>query len=230
MIRDTTKDASNMDDRHRPISGHGAAAKRATDVAVSAVALLVLAPLFVGAALAIVISMGRPVFFRQTRPGYLGKPFNMLKFRTMVDTCDVNGRLLPASQRITPVGGFLRRWSIDELPQLWNVLRGEMSLVGPRPLLMEYLQRYSREQKRRHDVKPGITGWAQVNGRNAISWDAKFDLDLWYVDNWSLTLDMKIIGMTIAKVVQRAGIMHSRTTTMPRFMGSGNDSQEDTPE
>ncbi|EAP77329.1 putative UDP-galactose phosphate transferase [Roseovarius nubinhibens ISM] len=164
--------------------------------------------------------MGSPVFFRQTRPGRHGIPFEMVKFRTMRDAIDADGRPLPDAERLTKLGRFLRSSSLDELPELWNVLKGEMSLVGPRPLLMEYLPLYSPEQARRHEVRPGVTGWAQVNGRNAISWDEKFALDVWYVDNRSLWLDLKIIWLTIRKVVKREGISAAGEATMSRFTGT----------
>jgi lipopolysaccharide/colanic/teichoic acid biosynthesis glycosyltransferase len=160
---------------------------------------------------------GPPVFFRQMRPGYKGRPFELMKFRTMSDARDESGELLPDDRRIGRLGGFLRRTSLDELPEMINVVRGEMSLVGPRPLLMEYLGRYSPEQSRRHDVPPGITGWAQVNGRNALSWDDKFALDIWYVDNHSVALDLKILGKTIGKVLSREGISAEGHATMPKF-------------
>jgi len=163
--------------------------------------------------------LGSPVFFRQTRPGLDGKPFKMVKFRTMTDKRGPDGALLPDAQRITPFGRFLRASSLDELPELWNVLRGEMSLVGPRPLLMEYLPLYSPEQARRHVVRPGITGWAQINGRNAISWTDKFALDVWYVDHRSLWLDVRILWMTVRKVLVRDGISAAGEATMPRFEG-----------
>jgi lipopolysaccharide/colanic/teichoic acid biosynthesis glycosyltransferase len=164
--------------------------------------------------------MGKPVFFRQIRPGRYGKPFQMVKFRTMRDALDANGNPLPDSERLTRLGRFLRSSSIDELPELWNVLKGEMSLVGPRPLLMEYLPLYSPDQDRRHEVRPGVTGWAQINGRNAISWDQKFALDVWYVDNRSFWLDVKIIWLTLRKVVKREGISAAGEATMPKFEGS----------
>ena len=164
--------------------------------------------------------MGRPVFFRQVRPGLDGKPFEMVKFRTMRDANAPNGKPLPDAERITPFGSFMRRASLDELPEFWNVLKGDMSLVGPRPLLMQYLPLYSKEQYRRHEMKPGITGWAQINGRNAISWDEKFKLDVWYVDNQSLWLDIKILFLTVKKVVLREGISHGEEATMPFFEGS----------
>ncbi len=164
--------------------------------------------------------MGAPVLFRQIRPGRYNKPFQMVKFRTMRDAIDANGDPLPDSERLTRLGRFLRSSSLDELPELWNVLKGDMSLVGPRPLLMEYLPLYSPEQARRHEVRPGITGWAQINGRNAISWDEKFDLDVWYVDNRTLWLDLKIIWLTIRKVLNRDGISAAGEATMPKFTGN----------
>lgn len=173
------------------------------------------------ALLAILIrtQMGSPVLFRQARPGRGGKVFEMIKFRTMRDAVDVSGNPLDDAQRITPLGQFLRASSLDELPELWNVLKGEMSLVGPRPLLVEYLPLYSAEQARRHDVRPGVTGWAQVNGRNAISWEEKFALDVWYVDNRSFLLDLRILWATVARVVRRDGISAEGEVTMPRFTG-----------
>ena len=165
--------------------------------------------------------LGSPVFFRQTRPGLKGKLFEMVKFRTMTDERGPDGQLLPDKDRLTPFGRWLRASSLDELPELWNVLKGEMSLVGPRPLLVEYLPLYTPEQARRHDVRPGITGWAQVNGRNAISWEEKFKLDVWYVDNQSLWLDLKILWITIKKVLVRDGISAQGDATMPKFTGSG---------
>jgi sugar transferase EpsL len=172
-----------------------------------------------GAVVGVLIRLveGPPVFFRQTRPGYKGRPFELMKFRTMSDARDESGELLPDGQRIGRLGGFLRKTSLDELPEMISVLKGEMSLVGPRPLLMEYLGRYSPEQGRRHDVPPGITGWAQVNGRNALSWDDKFALDVWYVDNHSVTLDIKILFKTIGQVLRRDGISAEGHATMPKF-------------
>lgn len=164
--------------------------------------------------------LGSPVFFRQTRPGYGGQPFEMIKFRTMTDARGADGQLLPDGERLTPFGRFLRSSSLDELPELWNVFRGDMSLVGPRPLLMEYLPLYSTKQARRHEVLPGITGWAQVNGRNALGWEEKFELDVWYVDNQSLWLDLRILWLTVKKVVVREGISAAGEATMPRFNGS----------
>jgi len=164
--------------------------------------------------------LGRPVFFRQTRAGLRGRPFRMVKLRTMTDDCGQDGALLPDGQRLTEFGRLLRSTSLDELPELWNVLTGDMSLVGPRPLLMDYLPLYSAEQARRHDVRPGLTGWAQVNGRNAISWDEKFRLDVWYVDNRSMWLDLMILWLTFRKVVAREGVGAAGEATMPRFTGS----------
>lgn len=166
------------------------------------------------------IKLGAPVLFWQCRPGLHGSPFRMVKFRTMTDERGPDGELLPDGERLTPFGRVLRSSSLDELPELWNVLKGEMSLVGPRPLLMEYLPLYSPEQSRRHDVRPGITGWAQINGRNAISWDERFRLDLWYVDHWSLALDVRILLMTVGKVLKRSDVSHGGHVTMPEFMGS----------
>jgi lipopolysaccharide/colanic/teichoic acid biosynthesis glycosyltransferase len=194
--------------------------KRLFDVLASAFALVVLLPVIALVAVMIHRKLGSPVFFRQTRPGLNGKPFEMIKFRTMLDATDNHGNPKPDDQRMTPFGSFLRSTSLDELPELWNVLKGDMSLVGPRPLLMEYLSLYSKEQYRRHDVRPGITGWAQVNGRNAISWDDKFRLDVWYVGNQSLWLDLKILFLTIKKVLVRDGISGDGEVTMSKFTGS----------
>lgn len=166
--------------------------------------------------------IGNPILFVQERPGRHGIPFKMIKFRTMTQEADENGCLLPDAKRLTQFGRFLRSTSIDELPELWNVLRGEMSIVGPRPLLMDYLPLYSKEQAVRHEVRPGITGWAQINGRNAISWEEKFALDVWYVNNRSIYLDMKIIFLTLLKVIRREGISASDEVTMPKFKGSGS--------
>ncbi len=195
-------------------------AKRFFDLMASALALLALAlPLVVLAAL-IRLKLGSPVLFRQVRPGLHGTPFEVVKFRTMTDDRGADGVLLPDAQRLTPLGRFLRASSMDELPELWNVLKGDMSLVGPRPLLMEYLPLYSPEQARRHEVRPGITGWAQVNGRNAISWEDKFVLDVWYVDHCSFWLDIHIVWLTVRKVLARDGISAAGKATMPRFTGS----------
>lgn len=194
--------------------------KRAVDLLLSAFSLILLSLVIIATALLIRIKLGAPVLFCQTRPGLNGKPFEMIKFRTMLDATDKNGNLLPDDQRMTPFGSFLRATSLDELPELWNVLKGDMSLVGPRPLLMEYLPLYSKEQYRRHEVRPGVTGWAQVNGRNAISWEDKFRLDVWYVDNQSLWLDVKILFLTVKKVLVRDGISGDGEVTMSKFTGS----------
>ncbi|MFV8570550.1 sugar transferase [Marinobacter sp. SBS5] len=194
--------------------------KRVFDVVVSGGALLVLFPLLMILAVVVASKLGRPVLFSQLRPGLGGKPFRMVKFRTMTDQRDANGELLPDSERMTGFGRFLRSTSLDELPELWNVLKGDMSLVGPRPLLMSYLSLYSEEQYRRHDVRPGVTGWAQINGRNAISWEEKFKLDVWYVDNRSFWLDLKILFLTVKKVLVRDGISGEGEVTMAPFTGS----------
>jgi len=194
--------------------------KRGFDFFVSLIGLVALAPVIVVVAVLIHRKLGSPVFFRQTRPGLNGKPFEMVKFRTMLDATDKHGNPLPDDQRMTPFGSLLRATSLDELPELWNVLKGDMSLVGPRPLLMEYLPLYSQEQYRRHEVRPGVTGWAQVNGRNAISWEDKFLLDVWYVDNQSLWLDVKILFLTVKKVLVRDGIRGEGEVTMSKFTGS----------
>lgn len=194
--------------------------KRIIDLLVSTSSLFLLAPIFALLALLVRFNLGAPVLFKQVRPGRFGEPFEMIKFRTMQNTTDENGQLLCDAKRITPFGNFLRNSSLDELPELWNVFKGEMSLVGPRPLLMEYLPLYSPEQFRRHDIRPGITGWAQVRGRNAISWEEKFGYDVWYVENQSTVLDMKIILMTIKKVFSREGITAVGETTMPGFTGN----------
>ena len=197
--------------------------KRAFDIFGAALGMVILLPVFVLVAWQVRRKMGKPVMFRQMRPGIHGEPFEMLKFRTMRDALDANNNLLPDARRLTSFGKILRSTSIDELPELWNVLKGEMSLVGPRPLLMEYLPLYTPEQARRHEVRPGITGWAQVNGRNALSWEEKFKLDIWYVDNRSLWLDLKVIFLTIKKVFMRDGINAEGEVTMPRFTGSPNN-------
>jgi sugar transferase EpsL len=195
-------------------------AKRVTDIVLAGSALLISAPLMAAIALAIRLSMGRPILFRQMRPGYRGKPFKLLKFRTMNAARDARGGRLPDAERLTPIGRLLRRLSLDELPQLWNVLRGDMSLVGPRPLLMQYMDRYTPEQARRHDTKPGITGWAQVHGRNGLTWPEKFSLDLWYVDNWSWWLDIRILRRTVWQVLKREGISQPGHATMPELSAS----------
>lgn len=194
--------------------------KHFTDFTAAFLALLVLSPLLLILMILVRLKLGSPIFFTQVRPGLHGKPFKMIKFRTMTDARDADGNLLPDNIRLTAFGRFLRSTSLDELPELWNVLKGDMSLVGPRPLLMEYLTRYTLEQIRRHEARPGITGWAQINGRNAISWEAKFKLDVWYVDNQSFWLDLKILVLTIKKVFVREGISAEGEATMPKFTGS----------
>ncbi len=194
--------------------------KRLFDIVVSACALLVLALPLLVVIWMVRRKLGSPVFFAQVRPGMHGKPFKMVKFRSMLSERSTDGELLPDAVRLTPFGRFLRSTSLDELPELWNVLKGDMSLVGPRPLLMEYLPLYSPEQARRHEVRPGITGWAQVNGRNAISWEDKFKLDVWYVDHCSLWLDIKILWLTVKKVLVREGISAAGEATMGKFTGS----------
>lgn len=196
--------------------------KRLFDVCVSVAAIVLLSPLLLVTMLVTRIKLGGPVFFRQQRPGLHGQPFEMVKFRTMTDTRDSESNLLPDGERLTAYGRFLRSTSIDELPELWNVLKGDMSLVGPRPLLMEYLPLYSAEQRRRHEVRPGVTGWAQINGRNAIGWDEKFAFDIWYVDNRSFFLDLKILLMTAKNVLIRRGVNAVGSSTMPRFTGSAD--------
>ncbi|MBA4317009.1 MAG: sugar transferase [Flavobacterium sp.] len=193
--------------------------KRAFDVAIALLVLVILGPVIFFIAMLVRRRLGRPVLFRQIRPGLAGRPFEMLKFRTMLDARDAKGHLLPDEQRVTPFGQFLRSTSIDELPELFNVLNGDMSLVGPRPLLIEYLPLYSEEQRKRHDVRPGITGWAQINGRNAISWQKKFELDVWYVGNQSFWLDLKILVLTVLKVLKRSDINQSGQATVEPFNG-----------
>lgn len=200
--------------------------KRTFDCVVASLCLLIFGLPLLILVLLIRCKLGSPVFFRQTRPGLLAKPFNMVKFRSMTNARGLDGQLLPDAERLTPFGRFLRASSLDELPELWNVLKGEMSLVGPRPLLMEYLLLYSAEQSRRHEVRPGITGWAQVNGRNALSWEEKFALDVWYVDNRTLWLDIKVLWLTVKKVLVREGISAAGEATMSKFEGtSQNNSQ-----
>ncbi|MFG0408001.1 sugar transferase [Pseudomonas sp. FYR_11] len=194
--------------------------KRIVDIVASLFGLLILSPVMLVLAVCIRYKLGAPVLFRQVRPGMNGKPFKMIKFRSMRDAVDEHGAPLPDDKRMTPFGSFLRASSLDELPELWNVLKGDMSLVGPRPLLMEYLPLYSQEQYRRHAVRPGVTGWAQVNGRNALSWEEKFTLDVWYVDNRSMLLDFKILLLTIKKVLVRDGISAEGQATMSKFTGS----------
>ena len=194
--------------------------KRAFDIVAALVALIVLLPLQLVTALIVRAHLGRPVLFRQTRIGRGGEPFTIHKFRTMRDARDANGRLIPDAERLTNIGRLLRRLSLDELPELWNILRGEMSVVGPRPLLPEYMSLYSPEQHRRHEVRPGLTGWAQVNGRNSLTWEDRFKLDVWYVDHQSFLLDLKIIFLTIFHVFHGGGISHAGHATMEPFRGS----------
>lgn len=196
------------------MTGPGRLAKAVVDRALALLGLVALSPILVALACIVRLSSGRPVLFRQQRPGLRGRPFELIKFRTML------GGAGPDATRLTTTGRFLRSTSLDELPELWNVLRGDMSLVGPRPLLMQYLTRYSPRQARRHEVKPGITGWAQVNGRNALGWDEKFELDVWYVENWSVWLDACILGRTFWQVLRRQGISREGQATMTEFMGS----------
>jgi lipopolysaccharide/colanic/teichoic acid biosynthesis glycosyltransferase len=194
--------------------------KRLFDLSFSVVGLILLAPVIIFTAWAVRRKLGSPILFRQIRPGLNGKPFEMVKFRTMRDARDEAGNLLSDGERMTRFGAFLRASSLDELPELWNVLKGDMSLVGPRPLLMEYLHLYNDRQFKRHDVRPGITGWAQINGRNSLSWEEKFEMDVWYVENRSLWLDLKIIFGTIRKVLKRDGISAEGSVTMPKFTGT----------
>jgi len=195
--------------------------KRIFDLLVASLFLLLISPILLIVAALVRIQHGKPVLFGQKRPGYRGQAFYIYKFRSMTNTRSADGNLLPDEQRLTRLGRFLRASSLDELPEFFNVLRGEMSIVGPRPLLMQYLERYSPEQARRHDVLPGITGWAQVNGRNALSWDEKFRLDVWYVDHWSFWLDLKILFLTVWKVFKREGISQPGHATAEEFMGNG---------
>jgi len=194
--------------------------KRLFDLIVAASALILLSPLLLACAAGVAIMLGRPVLFRQQRPGLHGEPFQLVKFRTMTDAKDADQSLLADADRLTPFGRFLRSTSLDEMPELWNVIEGKMSLVGPRPLLMEYLALYSPEQARRHEVRPGITGWAQVNGRNALTWEQKFSLDAWYVDNRSFLLDLRILCLTVMRVFRREGVSAQGEATMPKFKGN----------
>lgn len=198
--------------------------KRIFDLLLTALVMIVLSPVFLVISILNRISIGTPVLFKQMRPGYCTNPFWIYKFRTMTEKLDENGNLLPDDKRITRLGKFLRTTSLDELPELWNILRGEMSLVGPRPLLMDYLSRYSEEQIRRHEVLPGITGWAQIHGRNLISWDDKFQYDVWYVDNRTFWLDIKIISITFWKVLKREGINQPGHATSEEFFGNSQQS------
>ena len=194
--------------------------KRSIEFVITLFGVLILLPIYLLVIPFIYINLGSPIFFKQSRPGINGKVFNIYKFRTMTNIRDDNGILLPDKKRLTKFGKFLRSTSIDEIPSLWSVLRGDMSLVGPRPLLVEYLPLYSKKQARRHEIRPGITGWAQVNGRNALSWDKKFEMDVWYVDNQSFLLDIKILWLTIKKVIQRDGISHNNHVSMNKFKGN----------
>lgn len=202
-------------------TGYSRLVKSMLDRLVAAIALLFFSPMLLIMAIAIYLRMGSPVFFSQPRPGKDGRIFTFYKFRTMTGERNSDDNLLPDEQRLTAFGQFLRKTSLDELPQLWNVFKGDMSFVGPRPLLVQYLELYNPEQARRHEVKPGITGWVQVNGRNALSWEEKFQLDVWYVEHWSLWLDLKILFLTIIKVVLREGISQEGYATMPKFTGKG---------
>ena len=193
--------------------------KRLLDIGVSVLAVVLFAPVLLVVAVLVRVKLGSPVLFTQVRPGLHGRPFRMVKFRTMTDARDAAGQLRPDAERLPPFGRFLRSSSLDELPEIWNVLVGDMSLVGPRPLLMEYLPLYSKEQRRRHDVRPGITGWAQINGRNAISWAEKFKLDIWYVDHQNFWLDLQIFFLTFAKVASRRGITDAQSATAQKFSG-----------
>lgn len=194
--------------------------KRILDVAIASIALVILSPVYALVAYKVKKNLGSPVLFRQVRPGLNGKPFEMIKFRTMKDALDAEGNPLPDSERLTPFGKMLRATSLDEMPELWNVIKGDMSIVGPRPLLMEYLPLYNEEQAKRHNVRPGITGYAQVNGRNAISWEKKFELDTWYVENQSLWLDFKIMLKTVKKVLAKDDINAEGEATMSKFTGT----------
>lgn len=197
--------------------------KRIFDFSVSIILLLMLAPLIFVLYISGLVKIGKPVIFKQKRPGLKSKPFDLYKFRTMKDKLDEQGNLLPDEKRLTAYGRWLRKYSLDELPQLINVLKGDLSFVGPRPLLMQYLERYNPEQARRHEVKPGITGWAQVNGRNAISWEEKFSLDVWYIDNRSFWLDIRILWQTLLKVVRAEGISGGDSATMSEFLGTNQE-------
>lgn len=208
----------------RPVTSGTGIVKRSLDLCGASLLLILFSPFLVLAAAAILVRMGSPVLFVQQRPGLGGKPFAMMKFRTMRDARDRAGRDLPDGERLTPLGAFLRSSSIDELPGLWNVIRGDMSLVGPRPLLMEYLPLYSAGQARRHLVRPGLSGWAQVNGRNGLSWEEKFALDVWYVDNRDTWLDLRILCLTVARVLRRDGVSAPGEATMAKFVGSRADS------
>ncbi|EXB45645.1 sugar transferase [Acinetobacter sp. 1000160] len=200
--------------------------KRLLDIIIASTALVLLSPLYVYVAYKVKKNLGSPVLFRQVRPGLHGKPFEMIKFRTMKDAIDEQGNSLPDSERLTPFGKMLRSSSLDEMPELWNVIKGDMSIVGPRPLLMEYLPLYNKEQSKRHEVRPGMTGHAQVNGRNAISWEQKFKLDTWYVENRSLWLDFKIMLQTVKKVIAKDDINEAGEATMTKFTGTSSEEKE----
>lgn len=199
--------------------------KRILDIIIASIALVLLFPIYLYVAYKVRKNLGSPVIFRQVRPGLHGKPFEMIKFRTMTDERDAEGNLLPNEQRLLKFGKMLRATSLDEMPELWNVIKGDMSIVGPRPLLMDYLPLYNEEQAKRHNVRPGMTGYAQVNGRNSISWEEKFKLDTWYVENQSIWLDFKIMFQTVKKVLVKEGINQSEEVTMTRFMGNKKDEQ-----
>ncbi|NAS07491.1 sugar transferase [Acinetobacter haemolyticus] len=201
--------------------------KRLLDIIIASTALVLLSPLYFYVARKVKKNLGSPILFRQVRPGLHGKPFEMIKFRTMKDALDEQGNPLPDSERLTPFGKMLRSTSLDEMPELWNVIKGDMSIVGPRPLLMEYLPLYNKEQAKRHDVRPGMTGHAQVNGRNAISWEEKFKLDTWYVENQSIWLDFKIMLKTVKKVIAKDDISEAGEATMTKFTGSASDNQNE---
>lgn len=209
------------------MTGGDGVIKRVFDLTVALLLIFLLSPIIIAVALVIRLKLGSPVIFKQQRPGYMGRPFHIYKFRSMTDECDAFGKLLPDEKRLPPFGLWLRSVSLDELPQLFNIVRGELSLVGPRPLMMDYLPRYSPEQARRHDVMPGVTGWAQINGRNAISWTEKFKLDVWYVDNRSFFLDLKILWLTLEKVLRRADINQAGRATVEEFMGSEKESEKE---
>ena len=200
--------------------------KRIFDLVITVIGLVIISPILIIVALLVWMKIGRPIIYRQQRPGLKGKPFSIYKFRSMTDARDKAGNLLPDSERLTSLGRFLRSYSLDEFPELVNVLKGDMSWVGPRPLLMQYLDRYTAEQMRRHDALPGITGWAQVNGRNALTWQEKFRLDVWYVDHWSFWLDIKILLMTVGKVFRREGISQEGHATAEEFLGNGEPDKD----
>ena len=204
--------------------------KRILDLVLTVPGVILISPILLIVAILVRIYHGKPIFFSQVRPGYRGELFKVFKFRTMTDKQDDEGNLLPDDQRLTRLGRFLRGTSLDELPELWHVVRGEMSLVGPRPLLVQYLDRYSPEQARRHNLQPGMTGWAQINGRNVLSWEDKFRLDVWYVDNWSLWLDIKILALTLWKVIKREGISQPGHATAEEFMGNQTGDGRQNPE